>query len=122
VEGFKKSEAFKDLPPKEKLDRMKELQAKKPKNLAEQRAPYKARLRIVRSIMPRLLRDVETNEKICKTQDDIDFLSEKIGSSTELMVLLSSAYTRLAAKSNIDKAEGDELKNDLPPAKQESGS
>lgn len=122
IKGFKESKAFKELNAKEKSDRLKELQENKPKNLAEQRAPYKARMRIVRSILPKLLRDVETNERLFKAQDEVDAVSQIIGSSPALMTLLSKAYARLAEKSTQETAELDELKNDSTPENLESGN
>lgn len=110
--GFKDTQDFKDLPGKDKKKRLEEIEKAKPKNLAEQRAPYKARLRIVRYILPRLLRDRETGEKLFQSSDEINQMSEIIGSNPELMTLLSQAYTRLAAKNNKTAEEVADLKND----------
>jgi hypothetical protein len=112
LKGFKESKEYKELSATEKAKRLKALNEGKPKNLAEQRAPYKARLRIVRSILPRLLRDSETGEKLFQTPDEISAVSEIIGSNPELMTLLSQAYARLAAKNNKTSEELEEIKNE----------
>ena len=112
IDGYKKSDEFKELTAKEKADRLKELEESKPKNLAEQRAPYKARLRIVRSILPKLLRDAETGEKLFNSESEVRQVSEIIGSNPGLMSLLSKAYSRLAAKGQDDQESIKEVKND----------
>jgi len=112
IEGYKKSDAFKELNAKEKATKLKELQESKPKNLAEQRAPYKARLRIVRFILPRLLRNPETGERMFKTDAEIREVTELIGAHPELMSLLSRAYSRLADKNKAQEDEVRDLKND----------
>ena len=112
INGYKESDDFKDLSAKEKKEKLDELEKEKPKNLAEQRAPYKARLRIVRSILPKLLRDRKTGEKLFNTQEDVDAVSEIIGSNPELMSILSKAYSRLAAKGQKEQTDLKEVKND----------
>lgn len=111
IEGFKKSSEYKDLSIAEKRARLKQLAETKPKNLAEQRAPYKARLRIVKSILPSLLRDRETGEVLFPTREEVNAVSEIIGSNPELMTLLSGAYAKLSAKNEVEKQETDEIKN-----------
>ena len=111
VDGFKKSSEYKELTTAEKKMRLKQLAESKPRNLAEQRAPYKARLRIVKSILPSLLRDRETGEMLFPTREEVNAVSEIIGSNPELMTLLSSAYAKLSAKSEQTKKEIDEAKN-----------
>ena len=112
IEEYKNSEAFKDLSAKDKKKRLEELEKSKPKNLAEQRAPYKARLRIVRYILPRLLRDRETGEKLFQNDEEIKIVSEIIGSNPSLMTLLSQTYAKLAEKNNKTQEDLDNLKND----------
>jgi len=112
IQGFKDSKEFKEMNAGEKSKRLEDLQKNKPKNLAEQRAPYKARVRIVRYILPRLLRDVETGEKLFNTPDEIMAVSKIIGANPELMSLLSKAYSRLAAKNNESQEDAENLKND----------
>ena len=112
VEGYKESTAFKDLSAKDKKKKLEELENSKPKNLAEQRAPYKARVRIVRYILPRLLRDRKTGEKLFQNDNEIKAVSEIIGSNTDLMTLLSQTYSRLAMRNNEAQEEIEELKND----------
>ena len=112
VDGHKDSSEFKELSAAEKKKRLVELDERKPKNLAEQRAPYKARMRIVRYILPRLLRDAETGEKLFKDAGEIAAFSEIIGSNVDLMSLLSKTYTKLAAKSSETQEAIEEIKND----------
>ena len=111
IDGFKKSPEFKELSLIDKKARLAQLEQGKPKNLAEQRAPYKARLRIVRSILPRLLRDRETDEVLFPTEEDVNAVSEIIGSNPELMTLLSKAYARLSSKNDVVNEEAQEAKN-----------
>ena len=112
LEGFKVSQEYKDLSTLDKKKKLAELEKAMPKNLAEQRAPYKARLRIVRSILPKLLRDRDTGEKLFSTPEDIAGVSEIIGSNPELMSLLSKAYSKLAAKNTSDSEDIEEAKNE----------
>lgn len=122
IDGWISSKEYKEMNPKDRKKRLNSLQSAKPKNLAEQRAPYKARLRIIRSILPRLLRDVETGEKLFQTQEEIDAVSNIIGANTNLMGLLSKAYGRLAEKNSKDNEDASEIKNVLTAENLENGS
>jgi len=122
LDGWTASKEYKEMNPKERKKKLDDLVRAKPKNLAEQRAPYKARLRIIRSILPRLLRDVETGEKLFQTQEEIDAVSNIIGANTNLMGLLSKAYGKLAEKNNKVSEEAAEIKNELTAENLESGS
>lgn len=112
IDGYKKSDAFKDLSAMDKKKKLEELENAKPKNLAEQQAPYKARIRIVRYILPRLLRDRNTGEKLFQSETEIKAVSEIIGANPELMTLLSQTYSKLAARNNETQEEIEDLKND----------
>jgi hypothetical protein len=122
ITGYKESEAYKELSPKDRKKRLDELEKGKPKNLAEQRAPYKARTRIVRHILPRLLRYADNNELLFPTDSELREFAQILGSKPDLMKLLSDAYVRLSSKNNEDAAEVDELKNESAPVSVENGN
>ena len=111
IEGYKNSKEFKELLKSEREKKLKELGDKKPKNLAEQQAPYIARLRIVKTIIPQLLRDRETNEILFPTQAELNAVSQIIGSNADLMGLLSKAFAKLNEQSEIEQIEVEDLKN-----------
>ena len=108
IDGYKDLPEFKELLKVDREKKLAELEEKKPKNLAEQQAPYVARLRIIKTIIPQLLRDRETNELLFPTRKEVNAVGELIGSNVELMGLLSKAFARLQES---NKPAEDELKN-----------
>ena len=111
IDGLKNSKEYKELLKVDQQKKLHDIEKEKPKNRAEQRAPYMARTRMVGSVIPRLLRDRETNEILFPTEQEVIAVSLKIGGSIELMTLLSTAFGELTTKMDKDKKEVDSVKN-----------
>jgi len=111
IDGLKKSDGFKGLLKVDQQKKLHDIEKEKPKNRAEQQAPYTARMRMVKSVIPRLLRDRETNQLLFPTEESVILFSQIVGANIELMTQLSTAFGKLTEKMDTDKKEVDSVKN-----------